>query len=86
MLTIKLVKAQAKANTFDFKSDLKNRISEDFYNKLKTDLKDFKCDIHPDQESVITVTSTPNGEHPFTIKKECCCDNFSNIIQVDWTN
>lgn len=82
MLTIKLLKAKKKENSFDVNTDIKNRASEHFYNKLKSDIHDFKCNIHPNKESIITITSTQNGKYSFSIKKEFCCEEFEKSIKI----
>ena len=85
MIKIELKKATPKRNEIDLATDFCNLASDGFADRLKKELKNAKCEEHPNATSTVRVVSTPNKKQPFSVEKiNFCCDSFKDSINFEF--
>lgn len=88
ILVEKMIKVNArllpkKSNSIDNISiDIYNKITEGICNKLNGSLKDKSCKIHPTHNNIIDIISVID-QSPKIIKRDFCCEDFSNSIKIE---
>lgn len=85
MIKIEFNKARAKPNQLDLTVEISNETAKGVAELLTKELKDVKCEKHPNQTSIISVTTTPLKKNMFEVKKKSfCCKEFKDSINIDF--
>lgn len=84
MIKIEFIKAKVKSNELDITVEISNTTTKGVSELLEKQLKNVKCEKHPNQTSIISVTTTPLKKKMFEVKKKSfCCKEFEDSINLD---
>lgn len=82
---IKIEFKKASSNKSDFITGIVDATAEAIAKSLKEQLKDVKCEKHPNVTTTIVVESTPNQSKNFKLFiKNSCCEEFKKSINLNY--